>query len=85
MAKFTVVNGVVATPLSELQSATQRDVEFKIYKLFGDALRKNWDEPHPYNTGVNLKLAIKIDCPVKPAIVQAIDHVMYKYGVKLYV
>lgn len=81
MAKysFKVVNNVVITTLSQINS----DVD--IYKIFGDALRKNRSDEHPYKTGVPLKLAIKIDCPVLPKMVQAIDSAMYKHNIKLYI
>ena len=76
---FKVINNVVITTLSQINS----DVD--IYKIFGDALRKNRGDEHPYKTGVALKLAIKIDCPVLPKVVQIIDTVMYKYNIKLYI
>lgn len=76
---FKVVNNVVITTLSQINS----DVD--IYKIFGDALRKNRSDEHPYKTGVALKLAIKIDCPVLPKVVQVIDIAMYKHNIKLYI
>lgn len=77
--KFKVTNGVVVTTLSQISSDTD------IYKIFGDALRANRNDEHPYKTGVALKLGLVIDCAVLPKVVQAIDTAIYKNKISLYI